>query len=67
MPQPEVDAHAATLAGVTADAGAAARTLAEARKPVPLPGLIGKHFAHFRIEKELGRGGMGEVYLVKDL
>src|SRR5215471_14086130 len=61
------DAHAETLAGATADAGAAARTLAEARRPQPSQGVIGKHFAHFRIDRELGRGGMGEVYLATDL
>src|SRR5262249_17475651 len=61
------EAHADTLAGATADAGAAARTLADARRVGPTKGAIGKHFAHFRIERELGQGGMGEVYLATDL
>ncbi len=63
----EIDATADTLAGAAADAGSAARTLADARRPLPTQGVIGKHIAHFRIEKEIGRGGMGEVYLATDL
>ena len=62
-----VDASADTLAGAAAGAGAAARTLADARRPAATPGVIGKHFAHFRVESEVGRGGMGEVYLATDL
>jgi hypothetical protein len=63
----DVDVHAETLASASADAGAAARTLADARRVQPTEGVIGKHFAHFRVDKEIGRGGMGEVYLATDL
>src|SRR5262249_11087626 len=66
----DVDPSAATLAAASVDAGAAARTLTEgggARvAAVPDDDLIHKHLAHFRIEKRLGKGGMGEVYLATD-
>jgi len=67
VPERDIDAHAETLAGITEDAGTAAHTLAEVRRPQATKGVVGKHFAHFRVERELGRGGMGEVYLATDL
>jgi len=30
------------------------------------PGLVGTTLAHYRIEKQIGAGGMGEVYLARD-
>jgi uncharacterized RDD family membrane protein YckC len=66
----DVDPSAATLAAASEDAGIAARTLTEGGArvaAVPSDDLIHKHLAHFRIEKRLGKGGMGEVYLATDL
>src|SRR5215218_5289235 len=30
------------------------------------PSMTGAYFAHYRIDKSIGRGGMGEVYLATD-
>ncbi|HET6613895.1 MAG TPA: protein kinase [Kofleriaceae bacterium] len=40
---------------------------AGARSLSPTGDLCGRRLAHFQIEKRLGRGGMGEVYLATDL
>src|SRR5215213_5512261 len=48
------------------------KTMTEAGRtpaPTPAPGdalAAGTTFAHFAIEKRLGKGGMGEVYLARD-
>jgi uncharacterized RDD family membrane protein YckC len=67
----DVDPRAETLAAATAGAEAAARTLTEGGQTTPRvrgsDELIGRHLAHFRIEKRLGHGGMGEVFLATDL
>src|SRR5678815_526806 len=31
-----------------------------------MPTLTGKFIGHYQIEKSIGRGGMGDVYLAKD-
>lgn len=71
MSRKEVDPSAETLAAASAGAEAAARTLTEGGATTPRvrgsDDLIGKHLAHFRIEKRLGQGGMGEVFLATDL
>ena len=71
MADGKVDPRGETLAAVSADAEAAARTLTEGAATRPRAAssddLIGKHLAHFRVEKRLGRGGMGEVFLATDL
>ncbi|MEO8703156.1 MAG: serine/threonine-protein kinase [Kofleriaceae bacterium] len=66
-----VDPRAVTLASATAGAAAASRTLTDPNRARPVEhagtDLIGEHFAHFRIERRIGQGGMGEVYLATDL
>jgi Tol biopolymer transport system component len=32
-----------------------------------MPSLTGAYFSHYRIDKSIGRGGMGEVYLATDM
>ena len=66
-----VDPRAETLASATAGAEAASRTLTDpnrSRSAAPSgDDLIGAYFAHFRIERRIGQGGMGEVYLATDV
>ncbi len=76
MPGSDVDPAGKTVAGgdlaaASAEAGVAAATLTGAAlpraggsSPTAAPGQC---FAHFRIEKPLGRGGMGDVYLATDV
>jgi serine/threonine-protein kinase len=67
----DIDPTGKTLAAATSDAGAAAMTLTRDGGPraagSPTQSLVGTHFAHFRIDKPLGRGGMGDVYLATDI
>ena len=66
--QPGVDPKGATLADASRAAGEAAQTLSgSAPRQGVRPSLVGQHFAHFRIDSVLGRGGMGEVYLATDM
>ena len=66
-----IDPRAETLATATAGAEAASRTFTDpnrARAAEPASDdLDGAYLAHFRIERRIGRGGMGEVYLATDL
>ncbi len=66
-----VDPRAETLAIATSGAEAATRTLTDPARARPKDpesdDLGGDYFAHFRIERLLGRGGMGEVYLATDV
>jgi len=65
---PAVDPKGATLADVSRAAAEAAQTLSgSAPRHGAGPSLVGQHFAHFRIDSTLGRGGMGEVYLATDM
>src|SRR5689334_18856736 len=41
--------------------------VAEAAHTIADEPLTGRHFGHFQVIKEIGRGGMGEVYLARDL
>jgi serine/threonine protein kinase len=69
----DVDPRAQTLAAAAVAAGAAAttRTLTDPGRAAPrdpsCDELAGEYFAHFRIERRIGRGGMGEVYLATDV
>src|SRR5262249_21459503 len=65
----DVDPKAATLAAVSRAAGDAAHTLTgpAAVRATASETMVGRQFAHFRVDKPLGAGGMGEVYLATDL
>jgi uncharacterized RDD family membrane protein YckC len=55
------------VAATATDPGASSRRsgdLAPARDP---DALVGRRLAHFMIERRLGQGGMGQVYLATDL
>ena len=69
MPERELE-NADTLAAGTARAESAAHTLSEIggrSEPRALEAAPPRHLAHFRIERLLGRGGMGDVYLATDV
>jgi eukaryotic-like serine/threonine-protein kinase len=64
----DIDPSAETLAAVAAGAEAASRTFTDPNRARPVgDDLEGAYFAHFRIERRIGRGGMGEVYLATDI
>ena len=41
--------------------------IAEAARIITKEPFTGRHFSHFQVIREIGRGGMGEVYLARDL
>jgi hypothetical protein len=69
----DVDPKAPTLAAATSAANVAAMTLTKGAAPQPsaagsgAAAVVGRWLAHFKIEKLLGKGGMGEVYLATDV
>jgi hypothetical protein len=65
----DVDPRAATLDAASRAAGDAAHTLTGSPivRPQASESMVGRQFAHFRIDKPIGAGGMGEVYLASDL
>jgi predicted Ser/Thr protein kinase len=70
VPKRDVTGDADTLAAGTARAENAAHTLSEIggrSSPRVADATPPRHLAHFRIEKLLGRGGMGDVYLATDV
>jgi uncharacterized RDD family membrane protein YckC/predicted Ser/Thr protein kinase len=72
--RPELDdTFAAPIAGAPVTPSSADRTATAPRATSTTPGpaapgvVAGQQLGHFRIEKPLGAGGMGEVYLATDL
>ena len=58
----------ADLATTATDPGSPRRTAAaEQADAAEVDPLIGRRLAHFQIQRKLGSGGMGEVYLATDL
>jgi hypothetical protein len=63
--RPELDD---TFAAPPVDPGRTATEPRAQAPAAPAPGLVaGQQLGHFRIERPLGAGGMGEVYLATDL
>jgi len=55
------------LAATATDPGASARRPPDSPSPGDADPLVGRRLAHFLIQRRLGQGGMGQVYLATDL
>ncbi len=68
LPEPEpAAAFGPTVAAADGTLNVTATDAATPRARARLTGLAGRRLAHYRIEEEIGRGGMGVVYLARDL
>lgn len=64
--RPFPPAHAVPIAVIRLFAGSGGSILAATPRPALEGAMISERFSHYQILRELGKGGMGEVFLARD-